>query len=75
MKLREALGLGTAGDRGTVPVSLWVPVAAALVVAASAVLLALGLAAERAVPIGLGVGLFLAVPCATVLTLRPKRRR
>ena len=75
MKLRDALGLGPAGDRVTVPASVWVAVAAALGVAAGAVLLALGLAAERAVSIGVVVGTFLAVPCATVLTLRRERRR
>ena len=74
MNVKEALGLGSAGERLTVPAGTWVPVALGLVMLAVGILLGAGLSVESAVPIGFLVGAFLAVPVATLLTVRRARR-
>ena len=75
MKLTHALGLGSDDERVPVPVSTWVPAGIVVAAPAVAVLLLTGAAVGWAVPVGLAVGLFLAVPLGAVVTLRFRKRR
>jgi predicted transporter len=70
MKIMDALGLGSGTDRVPVPLRTWVPTAVLLAALAMALLLLSGVGAGWAVPVGLAVGLVLAIPVGTAVTLR-----
>jgi hypothetical protein len=75
MDLKDALGLGPASQRVTVPARTWVAVAVALAVVAVAGLLASDVTAQVAVPVGVVLAIVLSIPVATLLTARRRGPR
>ena len=73
MKIRDALGLGSVPGRTVIPVSVWLPLTVAGLVVAG--LVAWGLDASNGLVLALvALAAALAIPAATVVTLRRNRR-
>jgi hypothetical protein len=74
VKVRDALGLGSAEGRTVIPVSVWLPLAVALLVVAG--LLAAAMDGSGGLVLGFAaVAAALVIPVATVFTARRDRRK
>ena len=74
MKIKDALGLGSAEHTSALPLRIWLPVTVCLVIVATGILLAFGMASEWAVPVGLAFGIFASVPTSALVLRRGRRR-
>ena len=75
MRLKDALGLGSADNRTLLPVKVWLPSAVLLALASALVLAAVGVPSSGAALGGLAIGLLLAVPVAALIVSRRRPGR